>query len=150
MNIGDQEKCLQTLLGCFKFVVKLAFDNRDSDDIMSFVGHFFSVIEDLQHSIGNLRKIFSKFIANDVLNCCLESLAKVGEGNEVIESYILTMMKGIFFGSGSIDEMFRVSTQIVNSKEALVTDGGTNPYRKWFICIHSFCHKSSHDTNKAL
>lgn len=140
LNIGDQEKCLQTLLGCFKFVVDLALKNS-SAEVVAFAGHYFGVMKHLQRSIGNVRKVFSKYMANDVLNCCLESLARPGEGNEAINSHLLAVIRETFFGDSSIDEMFRVSVQIVNSKEALIVDGGSNnPYRKLFICIHYFCH----------
>ena len=141
LNIGDQEKCLQTLLGCFKFAVVSA---KNSSAEAAFAGHYFGVMKHLQRSIGNVRKVFSAYMANDVLDCCLESLARPGEGNEAINNHLLAVIRETFFGNSSIDEMFRVSVQIVNSKEALIVDGGSNnPYRKLFICIHYFCHSGT-------
>lgn len=144
LNIGEQEKCLQTLLECFKYILEPAL-RKQGGVSMTLVENYFSALTQLQRSIGNVRKVFTKYIANDVLNCCLKSMTK--SGNEALNrEYVLPSMRETIFGNSSIDEMFRVANQIVNSGEALIADGGSNPYRKFYVCIHSFCHN---DTNEA-
>jgi hypothetical protein len=126
INIGEREKYLQTLLGCYKPMLDLLKgDNDGSNDAhknssndtgtggaaLLLVANYFEVLTHMHSAIDNERKVFAKYSTNGIMAHYLEALA-------AMDMDLLSASPTSLEGASSSSSLLAVRKSLVTSFRA--------------------------------